>query len=78
MINVPRLEAATPMELTLRIGDVRDATDANFRADMALREHYNLAPYHRPYFKNVMPPTQQPKAEIEPGFEAPPSHVEKV
>jgi hypothetical protein len=46
--DVPQLKSQTPMELTLRIGDLDNQTDKHFRADMALLAHYALAPYHKP------------------------------
>jgi hypothetical protein len=54
MMSVPQMTAVTDSELTIRIGELGDLQDKRFRADMALKEHYNLAPYHRPYNpKNV-------------------------
>lgn len=43
------MRACTETELTLRIGELAAQGDQNFRADMALYEHYKLAPYHRPF-----------------------------
>jgi hypothetical protein len=55
VINVLSMQAATPMELLLRVGEVRNIQDANFRSEMALRDHYTFAPYHKPYQGNIDP-----------------------
>jgi hypothetical protein len=43
------MRAATDQEITLRLGSINDPSDKSYRADMALSQHYKLAPYHKPF-----------------------------
>ena len=58
------MTATTDAELTIRIGELGDIQDKRFRADMALKEHYSLAPYHRPYNSGLYQQPQQPNDYI--------------